>query len=86
MARKNLPKTPLLAILRHLDAAQRDEFSALAGTSKSYLYQLAICSRRSCRTDLAKRIADASVLMHKKYGSQVLTMEQVGSMCAVGGE
>lgn len=87
MARHNQPKTPLLAVLRQLETLERrDEFAALAGTSRLYLYQLAICSRRSCRTDLANRIADASVVMAKKYGTPVLTTEGLGSMCAVGGE
>ena len=83
MARKNQPKTPLLAVLRQLETDdKRDEFAALAGTSRLYLYQLSICSRRSCRADLAKRIADASVVMHEKYGTQVLTLEVICSMCA----
>ena len=83
MARKNQPRTPLLAVLRQLATDdKRDEFAALAGTSRLYLYQLSICSRRSCRTDLAKRIADASVVMAKKYGTQVLTLEVLCSMCA----
>ena len=83
MARKNQPKTPLLAVLRQLETDdKRDEFATLAGTSRLYLYQLSICSRRSCRADLAKRIADASVVMAKKYGTQVLTLEIICSMCA----
>ena len=83
MARRNAPKTPLLAVLRQLETDdKRDEFAALAGTSRLYLYQLSICSRRSCRADLAKRIADASVVMAEKYGTQVLTLEVICSMCA----
>lgn len=83
MPRKNTPKTPLLHVLRQLATDdKRDEFAALAGTSRLYLYQLSICSRRSCRADLAKRIADASVQMAKKYGTQVLTLEVLCSMCA----
>lgn len=83
MARHNQPKTPLLAVLRQLATDdKRDEFAGLAGTSRLYLYQLAICSRRSCRTDLANRIADASLVMHEKYGTPVLTTEELGSMCA----
>ena len=83
MPRKNSPRTPLLAVLRQLATDdKRDEFAALAGTSRLYLYQLSICSRRSCRADLAKRIADASVVMSQKYGTQVLTLEIICSMCA----
>ena len=83
MPRKNSPLTPLLHVLRQLATDdKRDEFAALAGTSRLYLYQLSICSRRSCRADLAKRIADASVVMSQKYGTQVLTLEIICSMCA----
>lgn len=83
MARKNIPKTPLLAVLRQLGTEdKRDEFAGLAGTSRLYLYQLSICSRRSCRANLAKRIADASVVMAERYGTPVLTLEVISTMCA----
>ena len=83
MPRKNTPRTPLLHVLRQLGTDdKRNEFAALAGTSRLYLYQLSICSRRSCRADLAKRIADASVVMAEKYGTQVLTLEVISTMCA----
>lgn len=86
MARKNSPRTPLLQVLRQLETKERrDEFAALAGTSRLYLYQLSICSRKSCRADLAKRIADASVVMAEKYGTQVLTLEGISTMCADSG-
>lgn len=83
MPRKNTPRTPLLHVLRQLGTDdKRNEFATLAGTSRLYLYQLSICSRRSCRADLAKRIADASVVMAEKYGTQVLTLEVLSTMCA----
>ena len=83
MARKNTPRTPLLAVLRQLETDdKRDEFATLADTSRLYLYQLSICSRKSCRADLAKRIADASVVMAEKYGTQVLTLDGLSTMCA----
>ena len=83
MPRKNQPKTPLLQVLRDLATDdKRNEFAALAGTSRLYLYQLSICSRKSCRADLAKRIADASVVIAEKYGTQVLTLEGISTMCA----
>lgn len=86
MPRRNAPKTPLLHVLRQLGTDdKRNEFAALAGTSRLYLYQLSICSRRSCRADLAKRIADASVVMAEKYGTQVLTLELLSTMCADSG-
>lgn len=79
---KTAPKTPLLAILRALATDERrDEFATLAGTSRLYLYQLAGCHNRSCRSSLAKSIADASVVMHKQYGSEPITMEQLACMC-----
>ena len=82
MPRKNQPKTPLLHVLRQLGTDdKRNEFAAMAGTSRLYLYQLSICSRKSCRADLAKRIADASVVMAEKYGTQVLTLEGLSTMC-----
>lgn len=79
---KTEAKTPLLTILRELENdARRDEFAALAGTSRLYLYQLAGCHVGSCRMQLGKKIADASVKMHSKYGSSVITLDQLASMC-----
>ena len=76
------PATPLLAILRQLGTNdRRDEFAALAGTSTAYLYQLAGCKRAACRTPLAKGIADASVVMHARYGIDVITMDALATMC-----
>ena len=86
MPRKNTPRTPLLHVLRQLGTDdKRNEFATLAGTSRLYLYQLSICSRKSCRADLAKRIADASVVMAEKYGTQVLTLEGLSTMCVGSG-
>lgn len=84
--RKELPPptTPLLKILRDLgSAAKRQEFAELAGTSVAYLYQLASCARGACRTRLAKGIADASVEMHKKYTTGVVTMDTLATMCPI---
>lgn len=83
--RNTTPKTPLLAILRALENDdRRKEFADAAQTSVGYLYQLAGCypGRKTCRTDLAKRIADASAAMTKKYGTPKITMEQIAVMCA----
>lgn len=78
--------TPLLLILRALENdARRDEFAALAGTSRMYLYQLAGCHNRACRSSLAMGIADASLKMNEKYGSPVITMHQLASMCPMPG-
>lgn len=82
--RKDLPPptTPLLQILRQLDSAEkRQEFASLADTSVAYLYQLASCARGACRTRLAKGIADASVEMNKRYGTDIVTMDTLATMC-----
>lgn len=82
--RKTLPEptTPLLSILRQLATdTRRAEFAALAGTSVAYLYQLAGCKRSACRARLAKGIADASVAMNARYGSDTISMEVLASMC-----
>lgn len=81
--RKNPPQTPLLATLRALEPQQRREFATLAGTSVSYLYALGTCDRKGCRSPLAKGIADASCAMAAKYGSPVVTQDELATMCAV---
>ena len=79
------PVTPLLEILRALDTDdKRDEFAALAGTSRIYLYQLAGCHRDSCRAALASQIAAASRAMAEKYQTPIITMEQLATMCSAG--
>ena len=78
------PVTPLLALLRALNRDQRIEFASEAQTTVSYLYQLAICSRgkqSTCRADLALRIENASRVMHKRYGTEVITMATLAQMC-----
>lgn len=80
--RKCASKTPLLEILRQLENdAKRDEFAALCGTSKGYLYQLSICGRRGCRVALAQRIAEASEKMAAKYGTPAITVQTLATMC-----
>lgn len=78
------PITPLLALLRELGSDdKREEFAALAGTSRIYLYQLAGCyrGRTSCRADTALRIASASEAMAERYGTEPITVEALASMC-----
>lgn len=79
--RKTPPRTPLLQILRGLTPDQREEFALLAGTSVSYAYQLAGCNRKSCRAGLTKGLADASVIMAAKYGTPMITMSEIATMC-----
>lgn len=83
MQNDSLPATPLLTILRQLGTdAKRAEFAAKARTSVSYLYQLAGCNRGACRANLAKAIADASVEMSLLYGSDIITMDSLATMCS----
>ncbi|WP_338496264.1 hypothetical protein [Delftia tsuruhatensis] len=78
------PSTPLLALLRQLGTDERrTDFAVLAGTTTAYLYQLATCKRGACRSRLAKGISDASVEMHKRHGTAVITMDTLASMCPV---
>lgn len=81
------PATPLLALLRELETDDRRRtFAALTGTSVDYLYQLATCQRKSCRAPLAKSIADASVVMSRKFGTVIVTMDELAVMCACRAE
>lgn len=76
--------TPLLELLRALETDERrDEFAELAGTTRMYAYQLGTCQRRSCRTPLAVALAEASNRMNKKYGTPVISIEEIGTMCGV---
>lgn len=76
------PKTPLLTILRNLDTdARRDEFSMLAGTTTSYLYQLAGCHNRACRSSLALAISKASEVMNDRYGCGSIDVTTLATMC-----
>ncbi|MDH1823723.1 MULTISPECIES: hypothetical protein [Delftia] len=78
------PSTPLLALLRQLGSDERrNDFAALAGTTTAYLYQLATCKRGACRSRLAKGISDASLVMHKRHGTEIITMDTLASMCPV---
>ena len=81
--RTSAPTTPLLAILRQLTPEERVEFAALAGTKVDYLYQLGGCNRGSCRSRLAKAIADASEIMAMQTGSDTISMETLATMCPV---
>ena len=77
------PTTPLLAALRKMTREEQDQFGTLAGTTRNYLYQLAICTRSSPKAALAKGIAEASVHMHVQTLGRTpkLTMEQLATMC-----
>ena len=86
MPRRSDPKTPLLELLRVLETdKRREELAVLADPSVNYLYALPPCTRGACRSRLAKGIADASVRLSKKYGTPVITMEQLATMCPAPG-
>jgi len=83
--RKNIPQTPLLALLRSLTDKQRETLATDAETKVSYLYSLATCQRSSCRTDLAMRIEEAAKKMHEEtHGlSPLVSMQELATMCLV---
>ena len=85
--RTNAPLTPLLAILRAMTPDQREEFALVAGTSVSYLYQLAGCNRKSCRAKLAKGISHATGHMHRRYDTPTISMEALAgsAICRMSG-
>lgn len=75
-------RTPLLQVLRQLgNDERRGEFANLAQTKTNYLYQLASCKRASCSAKKAVAIAAASVQMSLLYGSDVLTVGDIATMC-----
>lgn len=84
--RKNTAQTPLLALLRSLNDAQRNQLATTAGTTVSYLYALATCQRGACRSDLAMQIEKASRQMSDETAgvSPVVTMQELATMCVVG--
>lgn len=76
--------TPLLELLRNLGTIERrEEFAMLAGTSRMYLYQLAGCYTRACRTDLALAITKASIVLNEKYQCGYIDMNTLATMCPV---
>ncbi len=81
--RTNIPRTPLLAVLRAMTPDQREEFALMAGTSVSYLYQIAGCNRKSCRAKLTKSIADAAAYMHKRYDTPLISADTLITMCSL---
>lgn len=83
--RKNIPKTPLLALLRSLAPEQRERLAKDADTSVSYLYSLASCQRSTCGSALALQIEKASEKMCERTGGKtsIVTMSEMATMCAL---
>lgn len=83
--RKNIPKTPLLGLLRSLTPAQREQLARDAGTSVSYLYSLGSCQRSTCGSSLALQIEKASGQMAERTAglTPVVTMGEMATMCAL---
>lgn len=78
------PTTPLLALLRELGSDERrTEFAQHAQTSVLYLYQLAGCHRRSCSAVKALAIEEASRHMNLLYGTPVVDMKVLATMCPI---
>ena len=82
---KSAETTPLLALMRACNAAQREQVASWAGTSVSYLYALGSCSRGACRSALAASIEDASKKMNRVTDGKtpVVTMRDLATMCAI---
>lgn len=79
--------TPLAAFLRAATAAERERCALLAGTSVSYLYQLAGCHRKNPGSALANGIAQATTTLHAESGGRLpaLSVETLATMCAMAG-
>lgn len=82
---KQTASTPLQSLLRACDDAQRKQIAKWAGTSVSYMYALASCSRKSCRSELAAGIEDASKKMNRLTNGKtpIVTMRELATMCAI---
>lgn len=88
MSTSNTPITPLLEWLRLANDEQRERAAALAGTTKTYLYQLAGCSRGTrLSADLAFRLEDAFKILNKESDGVLpkLTARELSTMCALAG-
>lgn len=79
---KSAKKTPLLVLLRALSPEERTTLAGWAGTSVSYLYQLAGCARSSPRVRLVLDIEKASIRMNKRTRGRtpVVTAVQMAAM------
>lgn len=67
--------TPLLRLLRSLDADQRAAFAEAVGTTTVYLYQLAGQGAPNPRLRLAVRIVEASKRFAPRAMAQPLTFD-----------
>lgn len=83
--RKNIPQTPLLALLRELTPEQRQTLATDANTTVSYLYALASCQRDACSSTLALQIERATERMCERTGGKtsIVTMRELAQMCPV---
>lgn len=85
----NTPKTdtPLAEWLRKATPDERTRMATLAGTTVSYLYQLAGGHRGVPKSDLAFSIEDATFVLNKYTGGRlpVITARELATMAAVSG-
>jgi hypothetical protein len=69
-----------MALLRELTPEQRGMLADKAGTTVNYLYHVSACSRQP-RVGLAKRISEATTWANKRWGTPVITLDDLASMC-----
>lgn len=79
--------TPLSDFLRSATPAERERCALLAGTSVSYLYQIAGCHRPNPSADLAVLIEDATRVLHAETFGRlpIIDVRTIATMCAVSG-
>lgn len=77
------PMTPLIALMRACTPEERALLAQWSGTPESYLYALGGCSRKSCRTEKAAAIEDASRQLNRRTNGRtpVVTMRELATMC-----
>lgn len=78
--RTQKPATPLLHALRCCTVPEQHEMAGLAGTSRGYLYQLAL-KERTAGGKLASELVKASRAMHIKSTGRIpkLSLEEIVS-------
>jgi hypothetical protein len=78
--------TPLAAWLRAASPDQRERLATLAGTSVSYLWQIATC-RREPSVSLALGIEDGTRLLRAESRRKLplVTARELATMCALEG-
>ena len=77
---------PLLAVLRLLSPASREELAALVGVDVAYLYAIGGGQRgKRISAAMAFRIEDATAQIAERFGTPVLTARVLAGCGAVEG-